>query len=417
MLRLITVLTMIFCSFQLNAAENKVSMDEYRNALLKNILNNYHPSSRPAKLNETLLLYVNLDIQHFEFQNRNGAMHLVGLLLVRWVDPKLVWNPQSYNNLSRINVSTKRVWVPDLEFYNNAPDKFIQMHTKNFVTVKSDGVVFWSDTIEAQFFCSTDMTNWPHDKHECTLSLGSWTFDGFEVDIMHFDPNTSITFSSIDMKNMEFKMTKFNASYVAKYYSCCQNPYITMDYEMTFERMSSYAVIFRIPAFCVILFTLIALTIEPNRSEKLYLNSISFILITAQLIYFARNIGNFTRYTPYIVIFFSTSLVLVTMAQLLAIFSLFATRSSFKGCLPAFIEKQLNSPFALYLVPFQMKGDQPSETVGQFAEVKLDDTSNLIDRNASTSSTDWWRLAKILNSLTFFAYSFIFLILASVCFV
>ena len=357
----------------------------------------------------------------------------------RWVDKKLVWNPQAYNNLSRINISTKRVWVPDLEFYNNAPDKFIQMHAKNFVTVKNDGIVFWFDTIEAQFFCSTDMSNWPHDKHECTLSLGSWTFDGFEVDIMHFNPNASITFSSIDMKNMEFKMTKFNASYVAKYYSCCQNPYITMDYEMTLERMSSYAVIFRIPAVCIIIFTLMALTIEPNRAEKLYLNSISFILITAQLIYFAKNIGNFTRYTPYIgefrntvktlfyfdfdvlfyfsVIFFSTSLVLVTLAQLLAIFSLFATRSSFKGCLPAFIEKQLNSPFALYLVPFEMKGNQPIETVGQFAEVKLDDTSNLIDRNASTSSTDWWRLAKILNSLTFFAYSFIFLILASVCFV
>ena len=113
MLRLIIVLTVIFCSFQLNAAENsefffffclsiilnsiadflfscfffffllkEVPMDEYRNTLLKNILNNYHPSSRPGRHNETLLLYIDLDIQHFEFQNKNGAMHLIGLLLV-----------------------------------------------------------------------------------------------------------------------------------------------------------------------------------------------------------------------------------------------------------------------------------------------------------------------------------------------
>lgn len=202
--------------------------------------------------------------------------------------------------MSRININTKRVWVPDLEFYNNAPDKFIQMHGKGDVMVKNDGVVFWSDILEAQFFCSTDMSNWPHDKHECVLSLGSWTFDGLEVDIMHFDPNSSISFNSMDMQNMELKMTKFNASYVAKYYSCCQNPYITMDYEMTFARMSSYAVIFRIPALCIILITLMALALEPNRSEKLFLNAISIVLITAQLIYFAKNIGNFTRHTPYV---------------------------------------------------------------------------------------------------------------------
>lgn len=109
--------------------------------------------------------------------------------------------------------------------------------------------------------------------------------------------------------------------------------------------------------------------------------------------------------------------MLITLAQLFAIFSLFATRSSFKGQLPAFVKKLLNSSFALYLVPYEMKNDQPIETVGQFAEVRLDDTSSLVDRNAPTSCTDWGRLAKIVNSLMLFIYSFIFLILGSVCFV
>lgn len=195
--------------------------------------------------------------------------------------------------MSHIQINQRFIWVPDLEFYNNAPDKFIRMNRNGFVTVKNDGVVFWSDSIEVNVFCDTDMKNWPHDKHECSINLGSWTFHGFELDIMHLEPNSSMTFGSIDMKNMEYKITKFNASHVSKYYSCCVEPYVTMDYNITFERQSSYVVIFRMPALTVIMFTLFALRMDPYRAEKLWLNGLSFMIIAWQLIYFAKNISYF----------------------------------------------------------------------------------------------------------------------------
>ncbi|XP_065356640.1 acetylcholine receptor subunit alpha-type acr-16-like [Calliphora vicina] len=409
------ILNLILIStLKLSTAEKIYPANEARDALLKDILNNYHPSARPAHANETIMIFVNIDIQHFDFREKDGAFHLVGLLQVKWRDPKLVWNPQSYGNISHIPISQRYIWVPDMEFYNNAPDKFIRMNRNGFVTVKNDGVVFWSDSIEVNVFCSADMKNWPHDEHKCTISLGSWTFDGLELDIMHFEPNSSMSFRSIDMKNMEYKIKHYNASHTSKYYSCCLQPYVTMDYNITFERQSSYVVIFRIPALIVILFTLITLRMEPNRTEKLWLNGLSLILISWQLIYFAKNIAHFHG-TPYIVIFFSTSLVMVTMTQLLAVFSLFAVRSSFKWYLPYFIERFLNFSFTLHLVPIESKNNAHAEINGQFEEVKLDDTSSLIDRNLSTN--DWLRFAKILNILAFISFSFVFLVLASVCFV
>ncbi|XP_023306849.2 neuronal acetylcholine receptor subunit alpha-5-like [Lucilia cuprina] len=409
------ILNLILISvFNFNAGEKIYATDDTRNALLKDILNNYQPSARPAHANETIMLFVNIEIQHFDYREKDGAFHLVGLLQVKWRDPKLVWNPQSYGNMSHILISQRYIWVPDLEFYNNAPDKFIRMHRNGFVTVKNDGVVFWSDSIDVNVFCTADMKNWPHDKHECNIILGSWTFDGFEVDIMHLEPNSSMTFSSIDMKNMEYKITSFSGNHTSKYYSCCLQPYVTMDYDITFQRQSSYVVIFRMPALIIILFTLIGLRMEPNRKEKLWLNGLSLILISWQLIYFAKNIAHFHG-TPYIVIFFSTSLVMVTLAQLLAVFSLYASLSNFKGYLPVFIEIFLNFSFTRYLVPIETKNTDHSEANGQFEEVKLDDTSNLIDRNLSTN--DWLRFAKVLNILAFLSFSFIFLVLSSVCFV
>lgn len=67
------------------------------------------------------------------------------------------------------------------------------------------------------------------------------------------------------------------------------------------------------------------------------------------------------------------------------------------------------------MVPIEVKKDRHDDSNGQFEDVKLDDTFNLINRNVQ--SNDWLRLAKILNSITFIIYALIFLILSSVCFV
>lgn len=200
--------------------------------------------------------------------------------------------------MSHIIIGQRFIWVPDLEFYNNAPDKFVRMHRNGFVSVKNNGVVLWSDTVDINIFCTNKMTNWPHDRHECQLILGSWTFDGFEVDIFQLNENASMSFATTRKQNMEYKVTEFNASHVAKYYPCCQYPYISMDYNITFERESSYAVIFRVPALSIIAFTLFGLCLDAKRSEILWLNAISLWIISAQLIYFAYNGRNFTRETP-----------------------------------------------------------------------------------------------------------------------
>ncbi|KAM7354595.1 acetylcholine receptor subunit alpha-type acr-16-like [Cochliomyia hominivorax] len=410
----IILIFILISKFNSNKSEMIYLPDEARDALMKDIINNYNPSVRPALSNETIMVFVDIEMQHFDFREKDGNFHLVGLLHVKWRDPKLVWNPKSYGNMSNIQINQRYIWVPDLEFYNNAPDKFIRMNQNGFVTVKNDGVVFWSDSIEVNVFCNNDLTYWPHDKHECTIHLGSWTFHGFELDIMHLEPNSSMTFGSIDKKNMQYKIIHFNVSHVSKFYQCCQEPYITMDYNITFERQSSYVVIFRMPALTVIMFTLISLKMEPNRTEKLWLNGLSFILISWELIYFTENIAHFNG-IPYIVIFFATSLVMVTFAQIIAIFSIFASCSNFKGYLPFFIENFLNCPYILYLVPLQTKNMDHIEINGQFEEVILEDTTNLINRNISRN--DWVRFAKVLNVLGFLTYAFIFVVLTSICFV
>ena len=49
--------------------------------------------------------------------------------------------------------------------------------------VSSNGEVLWIPTSLYKSACSIDITNFPFDSQICHLKFGSWSYDGFKVDI------------------------------------------------------------------------------------------------------------------------------------------------------------------------------------------------------------------------------------------
>ncbi|XP_054744610.1 neuronal acetylcholine receptor subunit alpha-2-like [Anastrepha obliqua] len=390
-----------------------------RQSLITDLFVNYDPAVKPAPKGERIDLHANLVLQHYDFRESDGSFHFVGLLEVGWRDPKLGWNPIDYNNLTRIPVRQKLVWVPDLEVYNNAPDKFLRMHHHGIVILENTGMVLWNDNIELNIFCTTMMNNWPHDRHECKLSLGSWTYDGFEVDFMNYsNPNRTINFGDIDMANMEYKVVEFGVERISTVYSCCAEPYITMDYHLKFERRCAFVTVFRAQILTVIVLSLLALCLETGHRLKICINGLNLIIITFVLIYFTHLIGKISRNTPSIVKFFSCSFVLVTVQQILAVFSIFATHASYRGKLHPFISNLLRNSFVSYMIPRRNTLIAQRETGDlntQFEDVALQEFSNLI----FTDSTpyEWMQLASFFENFALILFSVIYSILATVCFV
>ncbi|XP_037940756.1 acetylcholine receptor subunit alpha-type acr-16-like [Teleopsis dalmanni] len=388
--------------------------------LISDLLTDYDSGARPAPKDTRIDVCVNLTLQHFDFREQDGAFNFLGRLDMKWHDQKLKWDPKDYNYLTQVPVKQAAIWVPDLEIYNNVPDKFLRLHENGMIILENTGDVFWSSNIEMVAYCSTNMRDWPHDKHFCKLSLGSWTYHGLEVDVIHSKPNASMKFESFEGKqNMQYKVTDFHAEHVSTVYACCTEPYITMDYHITFERQASFAIVFRMPAICIIILTLLSLSMEPWRSEKIWLNGVSFIIITFNLIYFAFKVGKFARRTPLIVVFYSWSLVLVTLASLISVFTLFATRSRLRPRMPRRIVALLKMPLIQLMIPKNWsyeKHEHTTEVDAQhFEDVKLQESSNLI--NDDNAPYQWIQLAIIVERFTLVVFALIFLILGSTCFV
>ena len=83
-----------------------------------------------------------------------------------------------------------------------------------------------------------DITHFPIDHQLCTFKFGSWTYDGFKLDIDFFDGLEAVDISDYIESN-EWKITGHPAQKNVKYYPCCKEPYPDLTFELYLSRYKS----------------------------------------------------------------------------------------------------------------------------------------------------------------------------------
>lgn len=70
-------------------------------------------------------------------------------------------------------------------FFCSADDRLDEKR-KAMAVISSDGHVLWIPQSIFKSSCSIDITNFPFDSQICHLKFGSWTYDGFSLDISFY---------------------------------------------------------------------------------------------------------------------------------------------------------------------------------------------------------------------------------------
>ncbi|CAH1252496.1 CHRNB4 [Branchiostoma lanceolatum] len=103
-----------------------------------------------------------------------------------WIDYRLVWNPEDYDNIEVIRVPSEITWKPDLVLFNNADGQYdVQLKTKALIA--NTGQVYWLPPAIYQSACSIEVRYFPFDRQNCSMKFGSWTYDSSEVNIELID--------------------------------------------------------------------------------------------------------------------------------------------------------------------------------------------------------------------------------------
>ncbi|XP_074648838.1 acetylcholine receptor subunit alpha-L1-like [Tubulanus polymorphus] len=206
--------------------------------LIKAIKDGYEKAgkiARPVKQpNETMKVDVGLALIHInEINHKLSALSLNAWLRMSWKDEFLKWDPAEFGGITEIRIPIHYIWKPDVVLYNKA---YINGYGGMMITddtmavVSHSGEVLWIPPVLIVSLCPGNQG----ETTSCALKFGSWTYDGFLLDVNFFDNQKAIDLTDYVFHN-RYEIMKTSAIKNTKYYPCCKEPYPDLTFYLTFK--------------------------------------------------------------------------------------------------------------------------------------------------------------------------------------
>ncbi|KAK6017120.1 Neurotransmitter-gated ion-channel ligand binding domain protein, partial [Ostertagia ostertagi] len=210
-----------------------------------------------------------------------------------WKDYKLVWDISEYGNITDVRFPAGRIWKPDVLLYNSVDTNFDSTYPTNMV-VYNTGEVHWIPPGIFKISCKIDIEWFPFDEQRCKFKFGSWTYDGFKLDLQPAKKGFDI---SEYLPNGEWALPLTTVSRNVKFYDCCPEPYPDLTFylhmrrrtlyygkEVTSNKVPRYSLLLLFLGFnlimpCILttLMTLLGFTLPPDAGEKITLREAFFV--------------------------------------------------------------------------------------------------------------------------------------------
>ncbi|KAJ8287917.1 hypothetical protein COCON_G00005760 [Conger conger] len=279
--------------------------------LLKELLKDYNRMERPVA-NDSLPLTVKFSMilaQIMDVDEKNQILTTNLWLQMHWYDHYLQWNQSEYPGVKNLRFTTDQVWTPDILLYNSAHDKFDSTFKTN-VLVNSSGFCQYLPPGIFMSTCNVDVRWFPFDIQRCELKFGSWTFDGWLLDLQMNEANTSGY-----MTNGEWDLIGVPGNRNVVYYECCKEPYLDVTFMVTIRRRTLYyALNLLIPCMLLSSMTLLIFLLPANSGEKISLGITVLLSLTVFMLLVAEIMPATSDSIPLIGQYFASTMIIVGMS-------------------------------------------------------------------------------------------------------
>ncbi|CAD7086203.1 unnamed protein product [Hermetia illucens] len=202
-------------------------------------------------------------------------------LKLEWNDMNLRWNTSEYGGVKDLRIPPHRIWKPDVLMYNSADEGFDGTYPTN-VVVRNNGSCLYVPPGIFKSTCKIDITWFPFDDQRCEMKFGSWTYDGFQLDLQLQDEAGGDISSYV--LNGEWELLGVPGKRNEIYYNCCPEPYIDITFAIIIRRRTLYY-FFNLIVPCVLIasMALLGFTLPPDSGEKLSLGVTILLSLTVFL--------------------------------------------------------------------------------------------------------------------------------------
>ncbi|XP_052124765.1 acetylcholine receptor subunit alpha-type acr-16 isoform X6 [Frankliniella occidentalis] len=179
--------------------------------LLHSLLDHYNVLERPvANESDPLQLSFGLTLmQIIDVDEKNQLLITNIWLKLEWNDVNLRWNTSEFGGVKDLRIPPHRIWKPDVLMYNSADEGFDGTYPTN-VVVRNNGSCLYVPPGIFKSTCKIDITWFPFDDQKCEMKFGSWTYDGFQLDLQLQDDAGGDVSSFITNGEWDLLGTYFN---------------------------------------------------------------------------------------------------------------------------------------------------------------------------------------------------------------
>ncbi|XP_068084467.1 acetylcholine receptor subunit alpha-like 1 [Anabrus simplex] len=295
--------------------------------LYEDLLSNYNRLIRPVGNNsDRLTVKMGLRLsQLIDVNLKNQIMTTNVWVEQEWTDYKLKWNPDDYGGVDTLHVPSEHIWLPDIVLYNNADGNYeVTIMTK--AILHYTGKVVWKPPAIYKSFCEIDVEYFPFDQQTCFMKFGSWTYDGYLVDLRHIaqSADSNEIDMGIDLQDyylsVEWDIMRVPAVRNEKFYSCCEEPYPDIIFNITLRRKTLfYTVNLIIPCVGISFLSVLVFYLPSDSGEKVSLCISILLSLTVFFLLLAEIIPPTSLTVPLLGKYLLFTMVLVTLSVVVTI--------------------------------------------------------------------------------------------------
>ena len=133
--------------------------------------------------------------------------------------------------------------------------------------VTNEGLVTWYPPVRLRSRCAMDLARYPWDEQNCTVTFGSWMYDGGEV---------NLTNGNVDLnmytERKEWRIVAVEGTIINKKFECCPSTYPILTATIRFRRNPLFVTrMVIIPGMLLALLVPFQMLLPPGSNERMTL--------------------------------------------------------------------------------------------------------------------------------------------------
>ncbi|XP_040832664.1 5-hydroxytryptamine receptor 3A [Ochotona curzoniae] len=237
-----------------------------------------------------------------------------------WTDEFLQWNPEDFDNITKLSIPTDSVWVPDIlinEFVDVGKSPYIP-----YVYVRHQGEVQNYKPLQVVTACSLDIYNFPFDVQNCSLTFTSWLHTIQDINISLWRLPEEVKYDkSVFMNQGEWELLAVLTQF-RRFSMESSDCYAEMKFYVVIRRRPLfYAVSLLLPSIFLMVMDIVGFYLPPDSGERVSFKITLLLGYSVFLIIVSDTLPATAIGTPLIGVYFVVcmALLVVSLAETILI--------------------------------------------------------------------------------------------------